>query len=1047
MAKAPPDIPDYEMLRPIGRGAFGEVWLARAVTGQYRAVKVLRCDELPHRRAFQREFDGVVRYEPVSRSQPNLVHVLHVGRAADGQSFWYVMELADDENAGDGDPATDGALRKVFAGGAPPTAHYPTRQPLDTYKPRTLRSVLRARGRVSIEECVSTALGIAEAAVYLHARDLVHRDIKPSNVIFVNGVAKLADIGLVTTSEEPPSFVGTAGYIPPDGPGTPAADIYALGKVLYEMATGRAVQDFPRLPEDFTTVPNRRVLVDLNEIIIRAAENDPRRRYARMEDLRSDLMLLGAGRSARRWRRLERWLKVTLRMAAVVAGVAFVSTGLGVWANRERLRAQAAERELSTRFVEQQLFLARATRLTGVPGQRTRALSIIYEAARKTNSLALRNEAVAALGLPDISHSRTIPGGLVVFDNLVRRYATNDADGNIFVRSVEDDRVLARLSTGGVSASAPAPAGLAALDFSALGDYLCATYSNRLFLVWPLAISPPGTDRPTRSPTGNRPEPALPRRIALTCEPRGLYMVPGGHLAAIPNDSGALHIFDLEACRQVRVIEGSFTNSIAFSSDGARFASIGKGSFAVRDLVTGVEQQSFTNRITGFENLVWHPDGRQIVTTSGERDLRLWNLETGSQSGVLRGHEAEVIDAAYDSSAQWLLSASWDNHTVLWNVARQKAVLRMAGSGNGMRFSADARRIAWHRWDDRQWEIFDMTPPSEVAWLEQHPRQEAPTGLRSLWGAVFLDADVLAGEGNAGFSVWLPPTSYAQALAPTGMERPLFAVPGRSLYSSGENGVRRWPIIVDPVQGEIHVGPPERLSPAKLGATREFSVSNDGLRIAFLTASRHLFLLVEKAPSGCRELNTGGVRAVAFAPAGGFVAASLMDGGIRIWDVGTGTITTNLPCPPAWTCKVSPDGRWLSAGTPESFLIWRVADWRLVHQIRRTAVSVAAQAWSPDGEVFLAHDVDSTIRMFRSATWEELASLPAPEMLREICPSPDGTRLALAGEKSGIELWDLRRLRRRLGELGLDWTGPPILAAQEPPPPKRWNLQVDLGPD
>ena len=72
--------------------------------------------------------------------------------------------------------------------------------------------------------------------------------MKPSNIIFVNGVPKLADIGLVTGVDATRSYVGTEGFAPPEGPGTPQGDLYSLGKVLYEAATGKDRQEFPELP-------------------------------------------------------------------------------------------------------------------------------------------------------------------------------------------------------------------------------------------------------------------------------------------------------------------------------------------------------------------------------------------------------------------------------------------------------------------------------------------------------------------------------------------------------------------------------------------------------------------------------------------------------------------------------------------------------------------------------------------------------------------------------------------------------------------------------
>jgi hypothetical protein len=91
-----PAIADYELLRIIGRGAYGEVWLARNLTGSFVALKIVRRDAFDHDRPFEREFEGIKRFEPISRSDPSQVAILHVGH---GESFfYYVMDLADDAN-------------------------------------------------------------------------------------------------------------------------------------------------------------------------------------------------------------------------------------------------------------------------------------------------------------------------------------------------------------------------------------------------------------------------------------------------------------------------------------------------------------------------------------------------------------------------------------------------------------------------------------------------------------------------------------------------------------------------------------------------------------------------------------------------------------------------------------------------------------------------------------------------------------------------------------------------------------------------------------
>ena len=95
LARPPPQVPDHELLRPIGHGAYGEVWLARNVMGTLRAVKVVHRHDFGDEHPFDREFRGIQKFEPISRSHPGLVNILQIGRNEAEGYFYYVMELAD----------------------------------------------------------------------------------------------------------------------------------------------------------------------------------------------------------------------------------------------------------------------------------------------------------------------------------------------------------------------------------------------------------------------------------------------------------------------------------------------------------------------------------------------------------------------------------------------------------------------------------------------------------------------------------------------------------------------------------------------------------------------------------------------------------------------------------------------------------------------------------------------------------------------------------------------------------------------------------------
>ena len=98
---SPPAVADHTLLRRIGVGSYGEVWLARNVLGTLRAVKLVFRHAFDSERPYEREFSGILKFEPVSRTHPGFVDILQVGRNDPAGYFYYVMELADDASQPD----------------------------------------------------------------------------------------------------------------------------------------------------------------------------------------------------------------------------------------------------------------------------------------------------------------------------------------------------------------------------------------------------------------------------------------------------------------------------------------------------------------------------------------------------------------------------------------------------------------------------------------------------------------------------------------------------------------------------------------------------------------------------------------------------------------------------------------------------------------------------------------------------------------------------------------------------------------------------------
>ncbi|HKR69274.1 MAG TPA: protein kinase [Streptosporangiaceae bacterium] len=195
----------YALFDVLGTGGMATVWRARdEVLGREVAVKVLS-PQYAADPAFRIRFEREARHV-ASLSHPRLVTVFDCG--VDGTVPFIVMELV--------------------AG-------------------RTLRQILDDAGVLPPDDAVTIAAAVCEGLEAAHAAGVVHRDIKPANIVLSGGEVKLLDFGIARLEDSAgrtrtQAVLGTAAYLSPEQaagrPAGPAADLYALGCVLFEMLTG-----------------------------------------------------------------------------------------------------------------------------------------------------------------------------------------------------------------------------------------------------------------------------------------------------------------------------------------------------------------------------------------------------------------------------------------------------------------------------------------------------------------------------------------------------------------------------------------------------------------------------------------------------------------------------------------------------------------------------------------------------------------------------------------------------------------------------------------
>jgi WD40 repeat protein len=975
----------------------------------------------PDERPYEREFRGIQKFEPISRTHDSQVDILHVGRDDTQGYFYYVMELADASSAEleeQVEPET-GPRSKVQG----PKSE--GQLDVDRYAPKTLKSELARRGSLAVEDCVEIGLALATALEHLHENGLVHRDVKPSNIIFVSGTPKLADIGLVTDIDATMSFVGTEGYVPPEGPGTVQADIYSLGMVLYEIATGKGRQQFPEPPTLWEGRDDEQSLREFHEILLRACERDSAQRYQSAREMRADLALLQSGKSIRRLRALERRVKVLTRMGIigvtllVVVSGAFMLALFQQRAQSQRHRAEAAEQVAKERLWNSYLFQARELRTSGRGGRRFESLELLKKAANIRPSLELRNEAIACLALRDFRpgpESKPFVLDLgTIFDRAFERCASCDTNGDITVRA---------LKLPSPTAFIPSPRGTGSrlwfLKFSPDGRFLLTEYHPtnldlpNLFRVWRL-----------------QPQEKL---LELT---NGIYHSAAdfsrdSRLLALSEYQGNITIYHLTTMQLRNEFEQSGEpESLRFSPDASKLAVCGheRSYIKVRDARTGKTLSTVwpPNIVWGID---WHPGGRLLAAACFDGNVHVWDIVTTQHVAVLEGHTDKVTAVAFSHSGDLIASASYDSSIRLWDALQAKELAQLPITAYGLHFSEDDLLLGDAATQGGQFGRLEVASGLERRVLHGHQ------GICVNSGSFSPDGQLLATAGNDGVRFWDVRTCAELGFLSSGETRAVFFLPdGSALLSVGSGGVRRWNIEVLRGETGLHVNASEvTVVPCPSKKCDSGALSFDGRYLAVSDWTAGAWLLDLAQPGKIPVLLPHqGAHSIALSADNRLVATATFGGtGVKIWAAATSDLITELPVTGRAQVAFSPSGSSLAVGSVHDFALWETNSWKADRPIveENSKPAAGASVFGPDGRMLAISTAYGNVNLVDPKGGNVLARLEGQNQLPLVF-SPDSAILVVSQTQPAqkaplVILWDLRLIRRELAAMNLDWDAPPF---------------------
>jgi WD40 repeat protein len=316
----------------------------------------------------------------------------------------------------------------------------------------------------------------------------------------------------------------------------------------------------------------------------------------------------------------------------------------------------------------------------------------------------------------------------------------------------------------------------------------------------------------------------------------------------------------------------------------------------------------------------------------------------------------------------------------------------------------------------------------------------------------------VASAGGDGVRIWDWSTLDHLAHLPVGPTRCAFFVPGDSvLVTAAKSGLVRWPTKLDSEQGTLTIGPPEVLDKSS-ASPGHFWASADphGKWIASTTGGPNVRVFPWRDPEDRAVLKSKtNAEYPVISPDEKWVAAGISGpdpggAGYQVWDMQTGEVVARLAHPAGSHVAMaafSPDGKWLVTGRGRDYRLWEVGSWELRRSIPKGFSVSGALVFSRDGRLLAVAHSPRAIRLFDTATWQQLATLESsvPDNIWRLSFNLEADKLAAACWEHVILIWDLREIRRQLAAMQLDWDQPPYPSPQTPGPAEPLRVHVEMG--